>query len=155
MIVKTTYWNNLLLAILPEHLGSGGFSGPLYNLNIMLIQVAIPVNPSTVFANLTEANYSGYSRATGVTWGVPVLQNDGSGTILSQLETFVAQAQSNFQGNMIFGWALIDNSPTPNVLFVEMFANPVPINAPGAGFGLVVEYNEGPGNPASFGQVLA
>ena len=39
----------------------------------------------------------------GVAWGNSIFQGDGTYSILSNLETFVAQSASNFVSNMIWG----------------------------------------------------
>lgn len=155
MLVKTSYYDAQVLSVLAEHLGSGGFSGPLYNRSMMLIAANFAPSPSTSFANLTEATYSGYARQTGVAWGVPILQGDGSYQILSALQTFIAGAASNFVGNVIYGWALVDTATPPNVLMSEVFTTPIPFAQPNDGFGIVVQMAEGASDPASQGTVIS
>lgn len=155
MIQLTSYLMNLLSTQITGHAGSGGYSGGLYNGTLILFTNQIAPTPYTIVANLTEATYSGYARQTAITWGSPILQPDGTYTQLSQLTTWLAAAMSNFVANNIWGWALIDTSASPNLLMIEVFAQPVPIASPGDGFGLVIEYNFTPVNPNSFGTVLA
>lgn len=155
MIQYSAYLDNLILTVLTEKIGSGGFTGPLNSATLVLIQAAFAPTPQTTFGQLTEATYSGYARVTNLAWGVPVLQANGTYSQLSALSTFLAVGASNFVGNVIWGWALIDTANPPNLLFSEAFAQPVPIAVPGDGFGLVLQNNVGPGNPASFGNVLA
>jgi len=155
MMIFTSYFDSLVAAILAEHLGSGGFSGPLYNLNLALLSAGIQLAPDTPWGQLTEANYSGYARAPGVTWGVPILQGDGTYSILSALETFVASAQSAFEGNIVYGYALIDGANPPNIALFEMLDQPIPIQAPGDGFGIVLAVNFGANNGNSYSQTIA
>lgn len=154
MIVQSTYLNQQILLALTEHLGSGGFSGPLYDMNLALIAAGFAPTPGTAFNQLTEATYSGYARQSGITWGVPILQGDGSYQTLSQLTQWQGLAASNFVNNVIYGWVMIDNSSSPNVLLAEAFQTPVAIAVPGDGFGLVLQLSEGALNPASQGNVI-
>lgn len=154
MIQKTSYFDSLILSVLSEHLTTGGFSGPLYNLTLALLQAPLTLTPATTWEQLTECTFSGYSRVTGLTWGVPLLQPDGTYTILSQLATFYASAASDFVQNTVAGWALIDTAASPNLIMAEMFQQVYPIVNPGDGFGLVIQYNEGPLNPNSYGNVM-
>jgi len=153
MMILSSNFNSLLAAAAAAHVGSGGYSGPLYNLQLALLSAQIQIGPQTPFSQMTEANFSGYVRATGVTWGNPIYQADGTASILSALETFIAQAQSNFVQNSIWGYALIDGAG--NVFLAEMFAQPVPIQAPGDGFGLVLALNFGQNNGNSYSQIIA
>jgi len=153
MMILSSYFNNLLAAAASAHTTSGGYSGPLYNLQIALLSAQIQITPGTPFSQMTEATYSGYARATGVTWGNPILQADGTVTILSALETFIAQAASNFVQNVVWGYALIDVSG--NVYVAEIFQSPIPIQAPSDGFGLVLALNFGQNQGQSYSQVLA
>jgi hypothetical protein len=155
VIVFSSYFDSLVLSTLTEHLSSGGFSGPLYNLQLVLLSVPIPLTPGTIFNNLTEANYSGYARVSGLTWGSPILQGDGTFSVISALETFIAASASNFVSNVIYGYALIDTSGSPNLILSEMFAVPIPIAAPSDGFGLAIVVNQGANNGASAAQVVA
>ena len=154
MIQKSSYYDSLVLSVLAEHVGSGGFSGPLYNCTLALFQNNLLLSPATLFANLTEATYSGYARQTGVTWGVPILQPNGSFQILSDLHQFIAAAASNFAENTIYGWALIDTAATPNLLLSELFGQPIPMVLPSDGFGLVLQLAEGIADPDSQGNVI-
>lgn len=154
MIQKTTYFNLQALTVLAEHLGSGGYSGPLYNLSAILIQQPFNPLPSTNLAAITECNYSGYARQAGITWGTPILQPDGSYQILSNLMTWLAGSASNFVANNVYGWALIDTQASPNMYLVEAFANAIPLASPGDGFGLVLQLSEGINNPQSFGNII-
>ena len=155
MIVMSQYLDDLILTTLAQHLGSGGFSGPLYNTNLILFQAPLILTNGTLFVNLTEATFSGYARKSGVVFSAPILQGDGTYTMVSNLYTFIASAMSTFVGNVIYGWALIDNSSPPNLLMAEMFASPPAIQVPNAGFGMTISFNVGPGNPNSFGTVVA
>lgn len=155
MIVTTSYFDSLVSSVLTEHVASGGFSGPMFNLSALLFQNNFLPRKSTLFADLTEATYSGYARQAAVTWGLPIQQADGSYTILSQLLTFIAGASSNFVANTIWGWALFDNVAGQNLVMMEVFQQPLTLAAPGQGFGLAVEYNQTPSNLLSFGSILA
>lgn len=153
MMILSSYFDALLAAAAAAHTTSGGYSGPLYNLQIALLSAGIQLAPSTPWSQMTEANFSGYVRATGVTWGNPILQSNGSASILSALETFIAQAASNFIGNLIYGYAVVDASN--NVYLMEMFDNPIPVQAPSDGFGLVLAFNVGANMGGSYSQVIA
>lgn len=155
MIVTTAYFDQLVQSVLTEKISSGGFTGPLNGLTLILFTNQTAINKNSTFAQLTEATFSGYNRALAVTWGSPIRQGDGTFTVLSQLVTFVALAASNFVTNNIWGWALIDTSASPNLLMAELFGAPIAIAAPGNGFGLSIEWNLTPVNVNSFGQVLA
>lgn len=155
MIVYSRYLNNLLLSQISGHAASGGYNGAIYNGTLFLFDQQVLILPSFTLANFTEAKYSGYARQTGLTWGVPILQPDGSYTILSALATFLAVGASPFNADNVWGWGLLDTSASPNLLMSEVFSAPVAFSVPGDGFGLVIEMNYGPPNPASFGSVLA
>lgn len=155
MIVTSSYFDDQLLIQLTQHIGSGGYSGLMYNANLMLFTNNLLLLPANTFGDLTEANFSGYARKTAVTWSGGLLQPDGTYTMLSGIATFVASAMSAFTPNVIWGWALIDNANPPNLLMGEVFAQPIAIIAPNDGFGLAINFNIGPQNPASFGTVLA
>ena len=154
MIVKSSYFDQQCLLVLAEHLGSGGFSGPLYNASLALISSGFNPSAVTAWADLTEATFSGYSRATGVVWGSPILQNDGSYQILTALQTFQSAAASNYVANNIWGWALVTPGATPVVLLSEVFPSPVPLPLPNDGFALVLQLSEGITNPASYGNLI-
>lgn len=155
MIVTSSYFDQLMQSILAEKITSGGFTGPLNGLTLVLFNKQLPLTKATTFAQLTEAKFSGYAPATLLTWGTPIQQGDGTYTILSQLVTFVAAAASGFVPDTVWGWALIDTAATPNLIMSEMFGTPVAIAAPGNGFGMSIEYNANQLNPLSFAQVLA
>jgi hypothetical protein len=154
VLVKSSYYDQQVLTVLAEHLGSGGYSGPLYNPTMILIAANFQPTPQTKRADLTEATYSGYARLAGVVFGVPILQGDGSYQILSALQTFIAGAASNFVGNVIYGWALIDTAASPDLLMSEVFQTPIAFSNPNDGFGLVVQISEGALNPASQGNLI-
>jgi hypothetical protein len=155
VIVTTKYFNQLLASILAEKISSGGFAGPLNGLSLALVSNQLLLTPNNVWTDLTESAFSGYARYANLGWGVPILQPNGTYTILSQLVTFTAVAASAFVQGNVWGWALIDGAAAPNLIAAEQFQQPVPINAPGVGFGLAIEFNVLLPNPASFGQVLA
>jgi hypothetical protein len=154
MFIQSSYLDQQILIAVTEHLSSGGFSGPLYNQSVALIAGNFQPSPQLVWANIVEANYSGYSRATGVTWGVPLLQTDGTFIVLTNLMTFYGQAASNFVSNVIWGWAMVDTANPPNILMSEVFAQPISIIVPNDGFGLVIQRAEGIANPQSQGNVI-
>jgi hypothetical protein len=154
VLVKSSYLDQQILIALSEHLGSGGFTGPLNNCSVALLMAGFNPSSSTVFGDLTEATYSGYARATGVVWGVPILQNDGSYQILTALLQFQAAAASNFVQNTIYGWAMISPGGSPQLLMCEVFQAPVPFATPNDGFGLVIQLSEGQANPASYGNLI-
>lgn len=154
MLVKSSYLDQLILIAISESLGSGGFTGPINGASLALIAAGFTPQPTTTWDALTEATYSGYAKQTGVTWGVPLLQPDGTYTILSDLHTFSASGASGFVQNTIYGWALVTADSSPVVLMLEAFDNPVPITNPGDGFGLVIQLNEGASNPASQGTLI-
>jgi hypothetical protein len=155
VIVFSSYFDSLVLSVLTEHLSSGGFSGPLYNLSLALLAAPFQLVPSTPWTQLLEANYSGYTRVTGLTWGPPILQGDGTMSVVSAQETFVASGASNFVSNVIYGYALIDTSGTPNLILAEMFGVPVPIAAPQDGFAMAIAVNQGSNSGASTATVIA
>lgn len=154
MLVKSSYLDQQILIAVSEHLGSGGYTGPLNNCSIALLMQGFNPSSATMFGDLTEATYSGYARATGVVWGVPILQNDGSYQILTALQTFMATAASNFVQNTIYGWAMITPGASPQLLMSEVFQTPVPFALPNDGFGLVIQLSEGIANPASYGNLI-
>jgi hypothetical protein len=154
VIQKSSYFDQQVLLALSEHLTSGGYSGPLYNMTLALLGAPALLTPATKWSQLTEASYTGYARQTGLTWGVPLLQPDGTYQILSALTTWIAAAGSNFVNGVIYGWALLDTSATPDLLLSEMFASTIPIISPNDGFGLVIQISEGINNPASMGNVI-
>lgn len=155
MIQTSSYWQQLLASVLAEKIGSGGFTGPLNGLTLFLFSNQLLLSPQTAFGDLTESTWSGYARYANLGWGAPILQPDGTYTILSALVTFSASAVSTFVPGLVWGWGLIDTASTPHLIMAEQFSQPVAITNPGDGFGLVIEFNVLPLNQNSFGQVLA
>jgi hypothetical protein len=155
VIYTTSYFDQLVQSVLPENIGSGGFSGPLYARNIALFNTQVQPSKQQTFAQLTECLFTGYARKAAVAFGAPILQNDFSYTILSALMTFTGTASSAFVPDNVWGWAMIDGSAVPNLLMMELFAAPIPIAQAGDGFGLVIEWNAFQLNPSSQGVVLA
>lgn len=155
VIVTTKYYNQLLASFLATKTTSGGFTGPMNGLSLALVSNQLLLTPLNVWTDFQESAFSGYARSLNLGWGVPILQPNGTYTILSQLITFTAVGASGFVPGIVWGWALIDTNAAPNLIAAEQFQQPVPINLPGVGFGLALEFNVLPPNPASFGQVLA
>jgi hypothetical protein len=155
VIITTAYFDDLVLAALNTHLTSGGYSGPLFGMNLALFDNNILLTSQTSWSQLVECIFSGYARKTGVVFSAPILQGDNTYSVLSNLYTWIAQAQSNFQIDQAYGWALIDNSNPPNLLMAELFAQQQPFTAPNDGFGLVITFNFGKPNIGSFGTVVA
>lgn len=155
MIVTTQYLNDQIIATLYQNIGSGGFTGPLYGCTLYLFNNNIVLNNGITLAALSEAVFSGYARKANVVFSAPILQGDGSYSMVSNLYTWIATAGSPFTPDVVQGWALITAGSNPQLLMAEVFAAPQPINLPNAGFGLTIQFNYGPNNPRSYGTLVA
>lgn len=124
--------------------------------NILLFTNNIALTKATTLAQLTEATFTGYSRVAAYTFGAnPILQADGTYTLLGALATFRATSASPFVSNIVYGWAMVDNATGLILYGAELFAQPQAIVAPDDGFGLVISLNQTPPNVNSFGtQIL-
>lgn len=145
MLYQTTHLNNLLAQAAVKHLTSGGFDGPLYGALVALFKTAVTPSPDVTWADLTEADFSGYAKSAALAWSGPLLESDGSYSDISDLKNFVATTATPFVSNAVYGVAIVDTSTPPKLLLFVPFASPVAITAPDQGIALAVRWNSGVG----------
>jgi hypothetical protein len=100
--------------------------------------------------DFTECLFTGYARKA-LTWGDVLMEADGSGKLLSNLADFRATGTAITE--VVTGYGVIDAAtPTPNVLFAEMFPSPVNVTGVGEGISVVGEmgYEGSDGGGATF-----
>jgi hypothetical protein len=123
--------------------------------DLLLFTNNIAISKATVLSQLVEATFSGYSRVTAYTFGAnPILQADGSYSLLGALATFRATSASPFVQNTVYGWAMVDDATGLVLYGAELFAQPQAIVQPDDGFGLVVSLNQIPPNVNNFGTLI-
>lgn len=108
----------LALVALWEYYFEGSF-----NPTLKLFQNNATISASTVLADLTEADYSGYVAQGIATWTTP--QADGSNrkyTESTTVKTFAHDGGGT--ANTIYGWYLIDSN-SGDLLAVHKFDTPV------------------------------
>jgi len=154
MIVTTTYFNSQVLANLIESVTSGSFTGILASTKVMLFTNNLPLTPDILLSNLTEATFNGYARSATLTWGSTINEVDGSVSFFAQALTFRVNSTTPLVPNTIYGYGVVDEVSTPDLLFAELFPLPIGVQNPGDGFILVPKFNYGPSNPNSSAAVL-
>lgn len=142
-LTKTTYyWNNLI------QLAIGASTVPLAHAAKMgLGTTVITPGPKTSFADVGEANYTGYLESTTITWTAIVNEIDGSQSSYSNGWLFRCTGASSVAVANAFvtdgvGSASIGNAST-GILASCAFLTPFNFVNPGDGFNLTVAWNEG------------
>jgi hypothetical protein len=149
MLVTTEHFNSLVLAQLTNP-ATGGVAGPLVGTSMLTFTGAPNLTPGMTLGTLTESTFTGYARVA-LTWGQLLMEADGSGKVLTQLADFRATASTVTE--ITTGYAVIDAAtPTPNVLFAEMFPSPVNVTGAGEGISIVgsMGYDGADGGGATF-----
>jgi len=90
--------------------------------------IASPLSPSTVLADLTEADYDGYTEKTLTTWNLPYLDPAGGASIQpgTQQFDFVAAAGTT---NVVLGFYILDAAGA--LVCVGSFDSPIPMGNTG------------------------
>jgi hypothetical protein len=110
--------------------------GPLFGAIVGLFTNTITITHTTVFADLVEATFAGYSRSATITWGT-VFTNP----------SFFAEAdgnttQFNCTGSTtpetITGYFVVDGSS--QLLYAENFDTPIPISGSGDAVVIVPQF---------------
>lgn len=84
--------------------------------------IASPISPSTVLADITEADYDGYAQKTLTTWNVPYLDPAGGASIQpgTQQFDFVSGALIT---NVVLGFYVLNAAGA--LIFVGNFDSPI------------------------------
>lgn len=154
MLVTTTYFDQLVMTLLP-HDGTSEPLGPLNGAKLALISANITATPDTAWADLTEADFSGYAQSAAVVWGSGIIEGDGSVSLIGGSVQFTVGTATPVVGNTIFGAALIDGSTPPKLLGLEIFPEPIPMTSTGDGFVYVPKMNYGIANANQTGAVVS
>lgn len=100
---------------------------------LALIKEAWTPSPDTKWADLVEADFSGYARPAALVYGAPFQNSDGNWEIAAPSVQFVLSATTVV--NTVYGWVVV--RPTTNLLLVQATLDqPVPLSE--VGDGLVV-----------------
>jgi hypothetical protein len=88
--------------------------------------------------SFTELTFSGYTELTcaGAGWTVTSNTSTGAAVATYAAQTFTFSAATT--GNTVYGYYVVDNNPTPNVMWAERFTPSAPFNIPAAGGNLVI-----------------
>lgn len=119
---------------------AGPTAGPLSGLFVGLFTSTVPITPSTLLADLTEASYTGYVRQA-LAWGTPVNGPDGAADVpATSLEwVMTADAVTPF---FVHGYFLVHLIAGTVFLAGETFAQPVGFTLSGDGFTMVPNYRQ-------------
>lgn len=142
-LVKTTYyWNNLI------QLANGASSVPLLKSGKSgLGSAQITPNKNSVFADMVEANYTGYLETTTIVWTAITNESDGSQSTYAPSWLFRCTGASSVSVNNCFvtdgvGTASVGNAST-GILGSARFLSPVNFVNIGDGLSLLIQWNEG------------
>lgn len=106
--------------------------GALKGCSLMVYTNNVAVDKNTVLGDLTEANWTGYSRATVVVWADPFLSNDtGIPVMVGDAKTFLCT--TNADDLAVQGFALVEEGSPDKLLAVEALQTPFQ-PGPGSGF---------------------
>lgn len=98
----------------------GSYSG--YAIYCALFQSNTTPSASTVLADLTECNFSGYA-AVSVTWGTVAQDGGGKASMTGTQIDFTHDGGGT--PNDVYGWYLyFDNAGAVSLLAIERFASP-------------------------------
>jgi len=146
-LVKTTYyWNNLLVGAINPALAAPLL---LSAAKVGLGTAILTPSPATVYSDLVEATYVGYTESATVVWETPVNETDGSQTSFSPSHLF--RATSNATPNTVTCLFVTDGvaSPSTGILGSGNLEEPFDFVNPGDGFSVTVGWNEGLATPNS------
>lgn len=117
-----------------DYLLRAPISGVVPWLLILYLNDDLVLDQSTVYADLTEADFSGYSRVTltRATWTEAVIESDAA---VSTYGTDPVQWTASGSPQTLYGWAII--TPVASVIrYIEPFPTPVTA-APGSPVGVL------------------
>lgn len=84
--------------------------------------IAQPISPSTVLADLTEADYDGYAQKTLTTWNAPYLDPAGGASIQPGTQQFDFAAGAG-DTNVILGFYVLNAAGA--LVFIGNFDAPI------------------------------
>jgi hypothetical protein len=102
--------------------------------------ISAPLSPSTVIANLTEADYDGYARKALAAWNNPYLDPAGGASIQSGTQQFDFVAVP-LTTNVVIGWYLLNAAG--DLVAVGNFDNPIAMTQNGDSIPVNVTLNYG------------
>lgn len=120
MLVTTQALDLALLAALTET------DGALFGAKIGLFKANVTLQPSTVLADLSEADFTGYARSAAITWGTPGVSSDKTPMVAGDAKVFTAGNPITVP-NQIYGYFVCDAAGT-GLLYAEKFANPLNVS---------------------------
>lgn len=127
--------------------------GELAGCVLHLYNKAFGLSGQMTFSDFSLCTYSGYVDGTPISWiANPLLEADGTYTVLSNMLSFSAQTASPFVKDSIVGYMVSDGGT--NVLFAEQFPQAIPVNQPGLIMGLVVKWNQLIVGPNASGEIV-
>src|SRR5262245_57908875 len=91
-----------------------------HTLALRLFKNSPTLGDATVFADFTEANFSGYS-ASATSWGSQTI--DGSGNAVNSATAITFSHNGGPTSNTVQGWYLIDGSSS-KIIAAEYLASP-------------------------------
>ena len=104
-------------------------------LSIFLFKSNTTISEATVWADLTEADFTGYSIASLTAWTGPT--DAGGDTSLVQEAAYV-RTNSGGSAQTIYGWGIVlDHAGTPLLVTASNFASAVVLN-PGDSIGPII-----------------
>lgn len=115
-------------------------SAPFDGCVVALLKEPPPLEPETVWADLTEADFSGYARSSALTFGSPYTDAEtGVPVVSAPMVEFLSTTASPFVPNQIYGHALIVPGSPPTLRSIVAYDAPVAIDAPDLVHGVRVE----------------
>lgn len=141
-LVNTAYWDNILLAaaINPALAAPTVLSAA----KMMLGVAAITPNLRTVYADLSEATFTGYAQSATIVWGALVNESDGSPS--SEAPSHLFRCTAGGTPNSIQSFGITDGvvAPGTGIIASAAIAPPIPIVNAGDGFSALPSMNIGP-----------
>jgi len=111
-------------------------------LTLVLLKTLLAEDESTTLADVidvaNEADYGGYARVTGVTFGTPFFGPDGVVKAAAPLVNVPSNGSAPFE--LVYGYALVDVGVT-TLVGIHNFADPINIAALGDSVAFVPEIN--------------
>lgn len=112
-----------------------GADGAYEDPTLRLYQNPLTPSRTTVLADLTPCNFSGYAPKTTMGWLTPYNDVDGSALVYGEDHSFVANAST--VGNTVYGAYLTDAAGT-DLLGIWPFADPIGIGDAGDGLTVAI-----------------
>jgi len=107
---------------------------------VALLKEPPPLSPDTEWADLEEANFSGYARSSALTFGSPYTDAEtGMKVVSAPMVEFLSTTADPFVSNQIYGHALIVPGTPPTLRSLVAYDAPVSIDAPDLVHGVRVE----------------